>query len=226
MKLVLALHFAFMAVQTAASSLGRSLSEDSGEEQQEERQESGDKDDMMDDVVSQYQAQDQWSSYSSSRVGQDLQGMWTTTPEEWGDEYWEVLVSAAAIVFGVLLCFCLVCLAPCGSESDDSSKPLLVATKQEVNQRNLEKPILEEEDKAATTGNPANEGVMNSKNKRRRRTLWEEIAVVWGDFLTHGLTVNGDDENVRYNRAPSGRSSSRSRSTSRTRRQKSGAQLV
>lgn len=51
-------------------------------------------------------------NYAKSRVEDDLSDMWTTSPNEWGDEYWEVLAGALIIAFGVLLCFCCVCCLP------------------------------------------------------------------------------------------------------------------
>lgn len=144
---LLLLQLVSLSLQCSASSMMRSLAEDDRDEDRME-------DENDDTYTFQQKVQDQWESFSN-RMNEDAQGMWTTTPEEWGDEYWEVLISALAIIFSIALCFCLICCIPCCSDVGDDS-PLFVATKEEVdewkkkkaalrraNQKNLEEPILD-----------------------------------------------------------------------------------
>lgn len=130
---------------------------------------------------------DQWGN-ASARVNDDLSGMWTTTPEEWGDEYWEVLATVLLVAFGTLLCFLLVCCAPCCSSYD---KPLYVATQAEMERRrNLKQPILKKSKQPNMT---KEEPPQQKSQKRRRRTLWDETVLAWKDFLANGLNINTID---------------------------------
>jgi hypothetical protein len=144
----------------------------------------------------------QWGN-ASARVNDDLNGMWSTTPQEWGDEYWEVLGAVVLFVLGALLCFFLICCAPCCSADE---KPLIVATQAEMDsKRNLKQPILE--NKNEKTDNTNSE----SAQRRTRKTLWEETVSVWKDFLESGITMNAseDDKSAYAAPRPSRRSSSR-----------------
>jgi hypothetical protein len=121
----------------------------------------------------------QWGN-TSARVNDDLNGMWTTTPSEWGDEYWEVLGAVLLFVLGALLCFFLICCAPCCS-AYENEKPLIVATQEEMDSaRNLKQPILENENEKTDSTNSESQ---QKSQRKRRMTLWEETVSVWKDFL-------------------------------------------
>jgi hypothetical protein len=137
----------------------------------------------------------QWGN-TSARVNDDLNGMWTTTPSEWGDEYWEVLGAVLLFVLGALLCFFLICCAPCCS---DYEKPLIVATQAEMDsRRNLKQPILETKNENTDSANSESQ----QKSKRHRRTLWEETVSVWKDFLASGIAMNTSEDDKSAYTAP------------------------
>jgi len=89
---------------------------------------------------------------ATSRIEQDLVDMWDSSPSSWGDEYWEIFVTAIAIVFAVLLCHFIICCTPCfndGSGDARGATPhgVRTATTAELTdkekKRLLEEPILD-----------------------------------------------------------------------------------
>jgi hypothetical protein len=233
--------------------LRRSLEEN---DRNESGEASGDNDDYNnyngDNRMDQYKQQ--WED-AQSRVNEDLNGMWSTTPSEWGDEYWEVLLSALFIFFAALLCLCCICCIPCCERTYDYEKPRIVGTKEDIQHRretrkSLQEPILpetesEESEEAAepqseSQPQPQGEGtsrrffwqeidwVYNSIlkvggekekepesdkhgrpiNRIRRKTLLQEIILVWQDFFENGLIV------------PESKSSRRNRMMRKNRRRK------
>ena len=84
------------------------------------------------------------------QVEQDLDGMWHTTPSEWGDEYWEVFIGIIGLALAITFCFMLICCTPCCSSYDNDS-PRYVATQEEYDaRRRMKEPILDSEEKKRT----------------------------------------------------------------------------
>ncbi|CAJ1963960.1 unnamed protein product [Cylindrotheca closterium] len=179
---------------------------------------------------------------ASAQVGEDLDGMWHTTPSEWGDEYWEVLIGIIGVALAATFCFMLICCTPCCCSYDD--EPRYVATQEEYDaRRRMKQPILDQEGRphgsrtrrvsGSKRGTAADPDVQNSTQhtstedpptsrndpkKRRRRTLWEETIVVWKDFFRNGLYVPDDTMSHYTREAKEEQRRRRSRSASRRKR--------
>eukprot|EP00980_Cylindrotheca_fusiformis_P003686 scaffold818_cov136-Cylindrotheca_fusiformis.AAC.52 len=181
-------------------------------------------DEATDDVVQ--WVNEQWRKEkmenATTRVNDDLNGMWTTTPSEWDEEYWELLGAILLVVFAVLLCFCFFCCTPCCDTYEEApQKPLVVATRAEIDRKQpLKEPILEKDNDK--TDSPRS---VPLKKGSKRKTLWQETVFVWKDFLQNGLGIDTmDDDDSRYSAPrPTRRSSKkksavkkRGRSSSRT----------
>jgi len=107
---------------------------------------------------------------ATSRIEQDLVDMWDSSPSSWGDEYWEIFVTAMAIIFAVLLCHCIICCTPCCNDGGDArgATPhgVRTATAAELTdkekKRLLEEPILDPKKAPRTTTTPAQTTRMGS----------------------------------------------------------------
>ena len=49
---------------------------------------------------------------AKSRVDQDFSAMWSSSPSEWSQEYWEVFVGLLSLVLIGSLCACIACIVP------------------------------------------------------------------------------------------------------------------
>lgn len=92
---------------------------------------------------------------ASSQVEEDLDGMWHTTPSEWGDEYWEVLIGLIGAALAATFCIMLICCTPCccGYDDDDSSR--YVATQEDYDaRRRMKEPILDQDPRSRRSSAP------------------------------------------------------------------------
>jgi len=177
------------------------------------------------------------------QVEEDLNGMWETTPSEWGDEYWEVFIGIIGVALATTFCLMLICCTPCCCSYADES-PRYVATQEELDtRRRMKEPILDPEDRAPRRGSgskrmadaPRSHDASASKRRstedppikskiprqRRRRTLWEETIIVWKDFFRNGLYVPDDTMSHYTREAREEQRRRRSRSASRRKRSSS-----
>lgn len=139
---------------------------------------------------------------AKERFNEDMAGMWTTSPGNWGEEYWEVFGVLLAATFGILLCFGVVCCAPicyfpnrhgklATNDMDQSKEPpsfipgtalqMTVATKA-IDAKSATAS------KESTTTNTNNNTDPNStmnrpREKKQRMSLWSEFVTVWSEFL-------------------------------------------
>ena len=158
------------------------------------------------------------------QVEEDLDGMWHTTPSEWGDEYWEVLIGIIGVALAITFCMMLVCCTPCCCSYADES-PRYAATQEELDaKRKMKEPILDRGSGSKRIIDPPSQDP-SSRSKvprqRRRRTLWEETVIVWKDFFRNGLYVPDDNMSHYTREARDEQRRRRSRSASKRRKRSS-----
>ena len=118
------------AVQATHEKLGRSLEDENGNGYNK-----------YDEYKAEFQYNWEKTKY---QVEEDLDGMWHTTPSEWGDEYWEVLIGIIGVALAITFCMMLVCCTPCCCSYADES-PRYAATQEELDaKRKMKEPILDQ----------------------------------------------------------------------------------
>ena len=154
------------------------------------------------------------------RVTTDFSNMWVTSPSEWTDEYWEVLVIAYAIILLILF----ICCAPiccCCDDNGKGGRNIRVATigddKQEPMLQQGEPrttssgavilPPIMSSDQNDDKNNMKSEGVApddgnvpspRRHGSRRRRTLWGEVVSVWTEFFDDLMKRKKNKESSQY----------------------------
>jgi len=214
--LVLALVFSSIALSSSSSlqnpSLSRKLEDsDSNDSNNDDEGQNYDNDDASgnsggsDDGSYTYGDDDDGTNVvtrAKERFNEDMAGMWTTSPGNWGEEYWEVFGVLLAATFGILLCFGVVCCAPicyfpnrhgklATTDMDQSNEPpsfipgtalqMTVATKA-IDAKSA--TASKESTTTNTNNNTAPNSTMNRpREKKQRMSLWSEFVTVWSEFL-------------------------------------------
>jgi hypothetical protein len=132
-------------------------------------------------------------SQAKDRFGEDVLSMWSSPPNEWIDEYWEVLGGVLAFML-LSLCCCLgCCLLPLWSPRDEPKAPSKTLLNIDPTNNNELKPGSSEN--AATKGNDA------TSNKNEKAGLDEPMILegppsleqpIWGP--SNSLTQSKADE--------------------------------